>query len=127
MSKHSLPPDCYATVTSTSAHIADQACATMKAHYENLVHLEGARHTIEAAQALWADLALVARSKPTRALFEFFSRDRYDRSSLAGLHLLKGMLWTMADNKSCEDTHGTLMLDARANSNKKIQRNRLQH
>ena len=126
MSKHSLPPDCYATVTSASADIADHACATMKTHYQNLVVLEDARHTNAAAQALWADLALVARSKPIRALFEFFCRDMYDRKSFAGLHLLKGMLWTMADNKSCEDTHGTLRLDARANSNQKIQRNRLQ-
>ena len=66
-------------------------------------------------------MALVARSKPIRALFEFFSRDRYDRTSFAGLHLLKGMLWTMADNKSCEDTHGRLRLDARANVDKNIQ------
>ena len=34
MSKHSLPPDCYAAVTSASADIADQACATMKTHYQ---------------------------------------------------------------------------------------------
>jgi hypothetical protein len=89
--------------------------------------LEDVRHTNASAEALWADLALIAQATPIRALFEFFCRDRYDRRSFAGLHLLKGMLWTMADNKSVEDTHGTLRLDARANSNKKLARNRLQH
>ena len=72
MSKHSLPPDCYAAVTSASADIADQACATMKTHYQHLVVLEDVRHRSAAAQALWEELALAARPKPIRALFEFF-------------------------------------------------------
>ena len=127
MTKHSLPPDSYATVASASSHIADETCATMKTEHQNLLVLESVRHNNAAAQALWDDVALVAKSKPVRALWEFFCRDRYSRMSFAGTHLLKGMLWTIADNKSCEDTHGTLRLDARANSNKKIQRNRLQH
>ena len=127
MTKHSLPPDSYANVASPSVHVADGACVTMKTEHQNLLVLEDVRHTNAAAQALWEDMASVAKSKPLRALFEFFCRDKYNRRSIAGTHLLKGMLWTIADNKSCEDTHGTLRLDARANSNKKIQRNRLQY
>ena len=127
MTKHSLPPDSYATVASASSHIADGACATMKTEHQNLLALESVRRTNAAAQALWDDMALVAKSKPVRALWEFFCRDRYNRRSFAGTHLLKGLLWTIADNKNCEDTHGRLRLDARANMNKRIHRNRLQH
>ena len=128
MTKHSSPPDSYATVASHNNYqVADGACATMKTEHHNLLALESVRRNNAAAQALWDDMALVAKSKPVRALWEFFCRDRYNRRSFAGTHLLKGLLWTIADNKSCEDTHGTLRLDARANSNKKIQRNRLQH
>ena len=37
MTKHSLPPDSYATVASASSHIADGACATMKTEHQNLL------------------------------------------------------------------------------------------
>eukprot|EP00959_Pyramimonas_sp_CCMP1952_P448525 9391690-Pyramimonas_sp.AAC.1 len=71
-----------------------------------------------AAQALWNDLALVAHGKPAGALRYPFCRDMSDCRSCAGRHLLNGMLWTMVDNRSCEDTRGALRLDARANSDK---------
>ena len=84
MSKHSLPPDCYAAVASRFANIADQACATLREHNENLLVLEDVRHTNASAEALWADLALIAQAKPTRTLFEFFAAT----DTTAGLSLV---------------------------------------
>eukprot|EP00959_Pyramimonas_sp_CCMP1952_P195392 4085873-Pyramimonas_sp.AAC.1 len=61
----------------------------MRTEHHNLVVLESVLHTHAAAQALWDDMALVAKSKPIRARFEFFCREKYNRRSFAGRHLLK--------------------------------------
>ena len=127
LTKHDVPPECYAPVCSSDQATAQAASMGMKADHGGLLLLEQARHRFSAALALWKDMAPIVRSKAVRLLFEFFCRDLYDHTSRSGRHLLKGMLWTMPDNKVCEDVHHKIRLDSRGNSNKKLNRNRCQY
>lgn len=127
LSKHDTPPEVYTGIASRDPLLRDWASNAMREHYQNLIMLEAARHTNANAESLWADMAGIARCKAIRLLFELFSRDNFSPTSCSGLHFLKGFLWTIADNKSCEDVHNTLRLDANSNTTKKINKNRLQH
>eukprot|EP00959_Pyramimonas_sp_CCMP1952_P426564 8934271-Pyramimonas_sp.AAC.1 len=61
----------------------------MKTEHQRVLVLESVWRTNAAAQALCDGAALVAKSKPIRALFEFFCRDKNNRWPFAGGHCLK--------------------------------------
>ena len=135
MANHSAPPDCYADMLrSVSESCKDQkeneslvkACVEkMKAHHENMLRLERARHTVDEAQSLWDD-CLILNMQPIRLMFEYFRRDRWNPMSPQGRHMLVSLLATLADNKIAEDVHASLRLAAKGNSNIKLSSHTIQ-
>ena len=126
LSKHDCPPECYAPIGSTDLDKAQRSCESMKTHHRNVLMLEQRVHEVPAAEQLHKDMAPIVKSVPIRLLLEFFARDKYSRTSRAGRALLKGMLWTMCDNKCVEDVHHKLRIGAKQAANRRMSKTRIQ-
>ena len=128
MSKHSSPPDCYAKLLRTEDEYAGEAqtvATTMKTHHKNILSLETARNTSEAADEVW-DACLFLNMQPVRLMLEYFKRDKYSSSSREGRHLLMGLLCRLPDNKIVEDIHAPLRLATKGNSNDRLSAHTMQ-
>ena len=78
--------------------------------------LEHRRREVLGARLLWEDLH-VAKSSPIRLLHMFYERDGWSPDSRAGTRYLRGLLYTLPDNKLVEDIHNAVRRDSRANPN----------
>ncbi len=130
LSKHSCPPDCHGQVLQRGNSAAvraqrQQGADLMKTHHGNVLRLEAARHHVADGMTLWGDI-LFLEVPPIRLAWEHYRQDRYSPFSSLGTHLMIGLLMTMADNKSVEDVHLPLRLEAKGNSNKKLSKDTLQ-
>ena len=85
-------------------------------NWGRVVHVEQRCREVEGAADLCNDLS-VTHNNPIRLLHMFFERDRYDPSSHSGLHLLRGLLHALPDNKLVEDIHNGIRRDSNANPN----------
>jgi len=126
LSKHDAPPESFAEMLSGNDPAAQRVANLIKRQHLNFLALEHYRHDVPDAMTLWKDLAPLLKAVPVRLIFELFCRDNYRPTSVSGLHLLKGHLFTMPDNKLVEDIHHPLRLNARANSNKRMAANEIQ-
>lgn len=125
LSRHCVPPECYANVASLDAADAEQGMISMKTAWTNLMKLEQRLHDLPAAGQLWEDLDF-ARSQPIRLMFCFFERDQWRCSSVAGRKHLSGLLCVLPDNKIVEDVHGAIRKESKANVNSKLTSTRIQ-
>ena len=120
MSKHTAPPNCYAEVVRPGAEHANKTCVgKMKTHHVNIMSLENARHENSDANEVWK-ACLYLHMTPVRLLLEYFKRDMWSEHSQEGVHLLMGLVSTLADNKIAEDVHAKLRLAAKHHANTKL-------
>ena len=126
LSKHSCPPESYARILQVDEPESQQrASEQMRKEHTSILKLEASRHTDEDAMALWKAIAFL-NSRPIRCMLEFFKKDWYSPDSSAGKKLMCGMLATMESNKSVEDVHQPIRLDAKANQNRKLSKDHIQ-
>ena len=126
LSKHSCPPESYARILQVDEPESQQrASEQMRKEHTSILKLEASRHTDEDAIALWKAIAFL-NSRPIRCMLEFFKKDWYSPDSSAGKKLMCGMLATMESNKSVEDVHQPIRLDAKANQNRKLSKDHIQ-
>jgi len=59
-------------------------------------------------------------------MFELYQRDNYSASSRAGKKVMCGLLLSMESNKSVEDIHQPIRMDAKANQNVKLSSEHIQ-
>jgi hypothetical protein len=91
----------------------------MRREHINALSLEAVRHNQDDADALWQDIMFL-HSSPIRVMFELYQRDNYSAASCAGKKLMCGLLLCMESNKSVEDIHQPIRMEAKANQNVKL-------
>jgi hypothetical protein len=125
LSRHDVPPDCYAAAASSDQTISQRVVDSMRKSWSFLTRLEQRVHDVPAAKQLWNDLDF-AKSQPVRLMFCFFERDQWKCRSQAGRKLLSGLLSTLPDNKIVEDAHGAIRRESLGNANSKLTSSRIQ-
>ena len=125
LSRHAVPPECFAAATSSDHTISQRVVDSMKQWWKNLIMLEQRVNDVPAAKQLWNDLDF-AKSQPIRLLFAFFERDQWRCQSRAGRKLLSGLLNALPDNKIVEDAHGAIRRESLGNANSKLTSARIQ-
>jgi len=107
------PPECYIGVlplAGTQEFNRQVVANMMQMHWKRLNLLEQARLINIIAQKLFDDIAF-ARSMPLRLMFCLFEREKFSCRSERGLHLLRGLLDHLPDNKIVEDMHNSVRQD----------------
>ena len=97
----------------------------MKRDHNIFLSLEKHRLEDPDAKTLWEDIIFL-RSSPVRCLYELYRRDGYAPTSEPGKKLMCGLLICMESNKSVEDIHQPIRMDAKANQNIKMSSNHIQ-
>ena len=128
LTKHSYPPESYAGILPAEPNEAERSprvATLLRSDHIAVIDLEELSHRYDDAQQLRKDIVFLD-APAIRIIFEMFARDQYSPTSTAGLKILMGLLCTLPDNKSVEDIHQPLRLEARANTNKKLSSNHIQ-
>ena len=125
LSKHCVPPECFANVASPDPADAERGMTSMRTAWKHLMMLEQRLYDLPAARQLWGDLDF-AVAQPIRMLFVLFERDQWRAGSVAGRKLLNGLLCVLPDNKIVEDVHGAIRKESNANQNAKLSMSRIQ-
>ena len=117
--RNHAPPECYVGLLSKHVDKRQDAIEQMRSHWQKLISLEHRRHEYEPATVLWNDL-LVCKRSPIRILYILFERDQWRADSAAGLHLLRGALNVLPDNKIVEDGHNAIRKDTKKSGSSKV-------
>jgi hypothetical protein len=116
--RHHGPPECYADLLSSVEDQAQRAANDLKKNWQALLRLEQRSLTYAPAKRLLEDIHY-ARNMPVRLLHVLFERDKFRSSCRPGLHVLRGMLDALPDNKIVEDIHNVLRRHCGLGKNRK--------